>query len=195
MGQDGVAETVVLESWDRVSGHDPKTGDELWVYRENQNCIPSSAVFENVVLAPSSGLTALRPVSGSESPEVAWRSSKLRPGTASPVVQGDRVYTLSSAGILTCGSASDGEVFWQLRLKGPFSSTPVASADRLYCINESGLAHVVGLGETGELLGTTELGETILATPAIADGAIFVRSDRTLWKFAKAAGSMDEGQE
>ncbi|MBN1443650.1 MAG: PQQ-binding-like beta-propeller repeat protein, partial [Planctomycetes bacterium] len=183
---DGDAAAVVLESWDLVSGHDLRTGEQIWVHEEKCYCIPSCALHEGLVLVPSGGLTALRPGARGEAPEVAWRSTRLRPATSSPVVHRGSVYALSGAGVLACGDASSGEARWQLRLKGPYSSTPVIAGEHIFCINEEGGVHVVRLGaEQGEVAGQAELGETILASPAIAQGGIFIRSDRHLWKFGK----------
>jgi outer membrane protein assembly factor BamB len=190
-GRDG-SDTLILESWEQLSGHDPRTGRQLWVYSEGCNCIPSCALFEGLVLVPSGGLTALRPPASGEEPEVAWKSSRLRPATASPLVYRRDVYVLNSAGILTCANAASGERRWQLRLKGPFGSSPVAAGDHIYCINEAGLAQVVKIGEKGEMgemVAKSDFGETILATPAIAGGGIFIRSDRHLWKIAKRSGT------
>jgi outer membrane protein assembly factor BamB len=118
-----------------------------------------------------------------------WQSSKNRPATASPIVLEERIYVLGSPGILTCADARSGEVLWQLRLKGPFSSTPVAAGGHLYCINEEGVVQVVRLaskeGEKGEVVGTGELGQTVLASPAIAAGAIYVRADASLWRISR----------
>lgn len=186
-GIGGVSDTLVLESWDKVSGHDPRTGRELWVYPEKCHCIPSCAVFDGLVLVPSGGLTALRARRGGESPEVAWQSRRLRPATASPLVHRGDVYVLNSAGILTCAEARSGKTRWQLRLEGPFSSTPVAGAEHIYCISEKGLVQVVRIGDKGEVAAKSDLGEKILATPALAQGGIFIRSDRHLWKIANSS--------
>jgi outer membrane protein assembly factor BamB len=57
----------------------------------------------------------------------------------------------------------------------------VIADGKLYAVNEEGLTSVVKLGEKPEVLATNELNDTILATPAIADGAIYLRSDRYLY--------------
>ena len=107
----------------------------------------------------------------------------LRPQTANPTVAGDKLYNVNGAGVLTCASIADGETLWQLRLKGPFSGSPVAAGKHLYYFNEQGLGQVVDAsGKEGKLVSSIELGDTVLCTPAISDGALFVRSDKHLWK-------------
>jgi outer membrane protein assembly factor BamB len=99
---------------------------------------------------------------------------------------GDRVFTVNGAGVLTCGEAATGKRLWQLRLKGPFSSTPVAAGGRMYLVNEKGLVQVVDITQSqGALISELDLAQTVLCTPAIANGAIYLRSDGRLWKLAK----------
>jgi outer membrane protein assembly factor BamB len=146
------------------------------------------AASDGTMFVPSHGLTALQPASSGEKPKQLWQSSQLRPGTASPVVVGQKVFALNDAGILTCGDAATGNRLWQLRLKGPFSSTPVAAGHFLYCVSEKGLAQVVDTSKAeGEVISELDLGETILSTPSISSGAIYFRSDARLWKIGKSA--------
>jgi hypothetical protein len=113
----------------------------------------------------------------------------LNPGFSSPVVFGGKIFSLRGP-ILVSGDARTGELLGQLRLKGNFSSSPVAAGGLIYCFNEDGLAQVAKPGDKEcKLLGSSGLGETILCTPAIADGAMYVRSDKHLWKIAKASGA------
>ena len=96
--------------------------------------------------------------------------------------------------MLACADAKSGQIAWQLRLqvplgektsRGVFTSTPVAAAGHLYIFNEDGVALVVKGGEAGQIVSSHEFGETILCTPAIADGALYVRSDKPLWKVGR----------
>jgi hypothetical protein len=52
----------------------------------------------------------------------------------------------------------------------------------IYCINDAGLGQVVALGEKPKIVATSEFGTTILSSPAVAENAMFVRSDSSLWK-------------
>ena len=177
---------VLLQSGNGLTGFDPSTGKRIWNYDDGCSTIPSSAIAGDIVLAPSNGVTALRFEPNRSEPRVLWNSKRLAPATASPLALGDRVYAVNSAGVLTCASLDDGKMLWQLRLKGPFTASPVAAGQRLFFFNEDGLGQVVDVsGAKGKLAGTGDLGETILGTPAIAGGALYVRSDKHLWKIAQ----------
>ncbi|MEX0701331.1 MAG: PQQ-binding-like beta-propeller repeat protein [Planctomycetales bacterium] len=179
------ADSVLLQSSAGVAAIDPRTGRAQWSYGDGASTVPSSAAADGVVYVPSHGITALRPGATEEPPEQLWRESKLGPSTASPLVHQGRLYSLNSAGVVVCADPGSGEVTWRLRLEGPFSASPVAAGGRLYLFNEQGVGFVVEPGEKdGRIIGRNELGETILGTPAIAGDAIYVRSDRHLWKIA-----------
>lgn len=178
---------IALQSSKGVSAIDPSTGKTVWNYLAGAATIPSSVVAEGILLVPSHGITALRPRSASNEPEELWRSSRLRPATPSPVALGGRIFTVNQAGVLTCGDLRNGQRLWQLRLKGPFSSTPVGWSKYLYLVNENGLLQVVDTApkEEGVVVSQLDLAETILCTPAIHGGALYLRSDRHLWKIAE----------
>jgi outer membrane protein assembly factor BamB len=173
---------VLLQSSRGVQAVEPMTGKEAWNYTEGASTIPSSVVSGNVVYVPSHGITALRPNAESESPEMLWRAGNLSPGTASPFTYDGKIYIANSSGALTCADAKDGKRLWQLRLKGPFSGSPVGAGGRIYFFSEDGLAQAVEPGEkSGEIVDQHDFKETFLCTPAVSDGAIYVRSDQHLY--------------
>ncbi len=181
---------MLLQSPQRFSAHRPTTGDEVWSHKVECSSIPSAVAEDGIVYVPASGLTALRyqPLGAQrpgEAPPVLWKVSALAPGSASPIVYQRRVYCLNGANVLLCGDAATGEVLWKLRLKGPFWATPVAVGEHLYFFNQEGVGQVVRLGAEGALVAENELGESILGSPAVADDALYVRSDAHLWKIAE----------
>jgi outer membrane protein assembly factor BamB len=179
-------ELVLLQSSKGVDAVLPATGEIAWSYKDGAGTIPSSAAADGLVFVPSNGLTALRPNKASETPEVVWRESTLGPGTPSAFAYEGNVYVVNGTGVLKSASAENGKLNWQLRLEGKFASTPVAAGGKLYFFNQEGLGQVVEPGEKkGTIVGEGKLGEEILCTPAIADGAIYVRSNSHLWKIAE----------
>ncbi len=181
---------VAVQSAKGLAALDPSSGATVWSYDEGASTVPSTTVSGGRLYVPSNGLTVLEPGAAGEPPKQVWRAPQLRPGTASPVVVGDQVLVLNDGGILTAGSTVDGHRLWQLRLKGSMTSTPVAAGGHLFCINEEGLVQVVRLGPTaGEVVSEMPLGQTILGTPSIARGSLFVRSDHRLWRIGRPAGS------
>lgn len=178
---------VALQSGKGIAAVEPKTGRVAWEFTDGASTIPSGTVSGGIIFAPSQGLTAILPGVDGQPATQLWRSGQLRPGTASPVVFDGRAYALNSAGVLTCAQATDGARLWQLRLKGPHSATPVVAGKLLYCVNEAGLLQVVdSTAPEGAIVGELDLGQVVLSTPSIAHGALYVRSDGTLWKLKKS---------
>jgi outer membrane protein assembly factor BamB len=174
---------VALQSKDGIDAVDPLTGKTAWSYSEGASTIPSSTRYGEMLLVPSKGLTAIRPRKDGTSFSQGWRVTKLAPKTASPTHAGGKLFNINGAGVLTSANPEDGATLWQLRLQGPFSGSPVTAGKYLYCFNEAGLGQVVDTtSKEGEVVSTIPLGETILATPAISNGAVYIRSDGHLWK-------------
>jgi outer membrane protein assembly factor BamB len=177
---------VALQSSKGLAVVEPATGKTVWSYDDGASTVPSTTVSDGKLYVPSQGLTVLEPAASGQPPKQLWRSAQLRPGTSSPLVLGERVFTLNDGGILSCGDTADGRRLWQLRLKGPFSATPVAAGGFIYCVNEKGLVQVVDPTKPeGEVVGELDLGQTIIGTPSIAAGSLFVRSDGKLWRIGR----------
>src|SRR5690606_4618267 len=100
-----------------------------------------------------------------------------------PIVQGDRLYVVNGAGVLSAARREDGKRVWQLRLQGSYSGSPIIAGDTLFIVTEKGQLQIVALGDDkGEVFATHELGDTVLSTPAVSHGALFVRGEHHLWK-------------
>ncbi len=180
---DGEKPRVLLQGLEQLDAIDPHSGKIIWSLKRPSDAIASSIVAGNTLYVPGGeGLTAFE-LRGNQAPEPRWRNRRLNPSTASPIVLGERIYSLRGS-LLVAANRLDGELIGRLRVKGPFSSSPVAANDLLYCFSEDGTATVVQPSASGEdtILSTGELGETILCTPAIANQAMYVRSDQHLWK-------------
>ena len=124
---------------------------------------------------------AVEPGASERPAKLRWKSQQLSASTASPLVYRGRVYGVNSAAVLVCGDVADGSVLWKERLEGPFSASPVAGDGKLYYVNETGLTTVVNTEGSERIIATNNLGETLLASPAIAGGALLLRSDRHLF--------------
>ncbi len=176
---------VLLQSPTCVTAHDVRTGAELWRLADGAAAIASPVFGDGCLLIPLRGLTALRLSDESDAPEIVWDANRLRPGSSSPLIHDGRVYVLSNASV-RCADAASGELRWAVRLKGTYWATPVLAGGHLYCVNQDGDMQVVKMGDKqGEVVAEHRFGETIHASPAVAGNALYVRSDKHLWKIAK----------
>ncbi len=178
---------VLLQSADRLSAHNPLTGDDVWSYQASCETIPSAATRGKLVYVPSGGLTALEP-QDNKAPKVIWKENRVAPNSASPIVLDDHIYVINGAGVLVCASARDGKVLWQTRLTGSFWATPVIANGHLYAVNQDGVLQVVQLPKDdakGTIVARYEMGEPVYGSPAIGEGALYVPGEKHLFKFAK----------
>jgi outer membrane protein assembly factor BamB len=183
--RDGRAEAV-FQSGGEVSGYDAATGAKRWSYpARGLSTIPSPVSARGVLFVPGGRFLALRPGGKGETPQRLWQSNKLPTGYASPVHYEGRVYAVSARGVVNCADAATGKPLWSERLEGEFAASPLAADGKLYVVSEDGTTTVLRAGGKPEVLGTNALGETVLASPVAANGALYLRSDRHLYCIAE----------
>jgi outer membrane protein assembly factor BamB len=166
-----------------ITAYDVQTGDVLWSYGgQGLGSVPSPVMGDGLIIVPGNPSVALRRSEGSE-PEVVWRSRKLIAAYASPVVYKGRIYAMTAIGV-NCLDVATGEVVWQERLGHGFSASPLIADGKLYVAKEEGDTSVVQLGDTPKVVANNALKEPLLATPAIAGGAIYLRTEKHLYCIA-----------
>ena len=176
-----------------VGGYDPTNGHELWRvrYGDGYSVVPRP-VFAHGLIYISSGFDspvvyAINPAGAHgdvTDTHVAWKHRKGGPTTPSLLVVGDNLYCVSDLGIASCVDAVTGNLHWTHRFDGKFSASPVAAEGRVYFQNEDGVGFVIKAGTSFEQLAENDLGERSLASYAVTDHALFIRTEKHLWKIA-----------
>ena len=118
---------------------------------------------------------------------IAWSERRGVPGVPSPLYYNGRLYTFQNGGIVFCRVARTGELLYTARLGVPgyYYSSPVAADQKVYIASEEGVVVVLDAGEKFKVLATNKLDGTILATPALVDRNIYVRTENRLYAFGK----------
>jgi outer membrane protein assembly factor BamB len=104
------------------------------------------------------------------------------PSTPSPVLVDDLLYVVNDAGIATCVEADTGQIVWQQRLDGNFYASPIYGAGRIYLFARNGATTVLAPGRAPRILAVNKLEGTVMASPAVSDHALFVRSKTHLYR-------------
>jgi outer membrane protein assembly factor BamB len=177
---------VLVQSGSELSALDPATGRKLWHYSGGLSTIPSPFPANDLVVATGGDSVALRP--GADGPTVVWKSNRLKSAYATPLFYQERIYSVNSANLLIWLDAATGKPVGDLRLNKPVAASPVAADGKVFQVTEDGTTFVVQAGPEPKLIATNALNDTILATPAIANGAIFLRSDKKLYCLASTSG-------
>mgnify|MGYP003671350071 CR=1 FL=1 len=172
-------------------GYDVHTGEELWTIRHggfNAAIRPlrsGDLLFLNTGSERSHTL-AVRiddQMKGdiTES-HIVWDREKRNASEASPVIVDGMLIQITRGGIVSCNDVKTGDEIWEERLPGQFLPAPIVSGDRLYFSNDRGETHLVRAAKTWEVLGMNQLPSPISSSPAVAEGAIFLRTKTHLHK-------------
>jgi outer membrane protein assembly factor BamB len=176
---------ALFQTTQEVTAYEPDTGKVRWSFSaEPTSQVPSPIVHKDrIYVAAGNQYLALRP-NPTGAPEVVWRSNKMGLHYASPVYYQDHIYGLTGIG-LSCLDAADGKQLWAERARGMFWASPIVISGKVYVVNEEGLTVVIQAGDKPKVLARNTLKDTILATPAVADGALYLRSDHYLYCIAR----------
>jgi outer membrane protein assembly factor BamB len=187
----GSAELIVNSS-KGVSGHNPSTGELLWEFEEASRFpIPVAVQHEGVVYTSrgyrSGPFMAIRPGGRGKVADshVIWRVATGAPYVSSIVHYDGLIYMVGDVGVVTVTDARTGERVWQERIGGVFSASPVAGDGKIYLLGEGGETVVLAAGRTPRILARNKLDARQLASPAIAGGRLFIRSDDALFAIGR----------
>ena len=122
---------------------------------------------------------------GTGEPEIAYRVMKSVPLVPTPIAVEGRLFLWSDAGVVTCVRLETGEQLWQKRVGGNYFGSPVAVGRTIYCIDKTGTVVVIAADSQFELLGKTSLGEPSFATPAVANGVMYLRTATKLFSLGR----------
>jgi len=183
---------LIVNSSERVDAYDPRSGAFLWhVGGSNQFPIPAPTFHDGVVYLTrgyrSGPFMAVRPGGRGDisRSHVVWEVPTGAPYISSLVYDEGILYMASDVGAVTAIDAASGRRIWQQRVDGIFSASPVAGDGKIYFVSETGETIVVKAGRQPEILARNDLGERLIASPAISNGQLFIRSDGQLFAIGK----------
>ena len=184
---------VVVAATTKVRSYDLRDGTLIWECAGlGMNTIPHPIRQDDLVFVMSGyqnpKLMAIRlgregDLTGTDA--IVWTQTKGNSYTPSPVIFDNKLYVLTDTGMLSCYNARTGEPYYQqtrLPKTYSFKSSPVGANGKLYLATENDDVVVVKMGETFEVLATNTMpGETFIATPAISNGDIYLRSKSRIY--------------
>jgi len=186
-----------------IRGYDPLTGKELWRFSDGNTEVKMQApLIAHGLIYITGGYPAGRPMyafrpgavgdislkAGQETNDfIAWRASKGSPYTPTPIIYGDLLYVCSDNGVLTTYDAKTGQQVYQERLPSSFSASPVAADGKLFLASQDGDVFVVKAGRTFTLLATNPMGQALMATPAISNDTLIVRTENYIYAIGENA--------
>jgi outer membrane protein assembly factor BamB len=185
----GGKKQIISPGSDAVVAYDPNGGKEIWRAGYDGYSVIPRPVFGHGMIFISSGydypvVLGIR-VDGKgdvTKSHIAWTLTKNAPHTPSLLLVGNELYMVSDRGIATCVDAKTGKTHWTEKVGGAFSASPFHTDGKIYLQSEDGVTTVFRAGTKFEKLATSELGERTFASYAVADGAIYLRTETKLYR-------------
>jgi outer membrane protein assembly factor BamB len=193
----GSRDELIASGAEMVISYDPATGKELWRANGTQSHpIPSPVATKGLVFLSAGSqakvVMAMKPGGSGNLKDskdlLMWRYNKGAAYVPSPIAIGDYLYLLSDAGLMTCIDAVTGERKYEggrVPVPATFFASPVAFEDKILLTSEDGDSFVIEAGPVHKVLQTNTVGEPVYASPAIANGTIYIRGDKHLFAIRK----------
>lgn len=187
----GGKDVLVSPAANWVYGYDAATGSELWKVDFEElgfSNSPRPVADENYLFVCTGFMKSqilaikLDRSNTSSEPTVAWRFKKQVPSISSPLLVGKELYFIADqGGVMTCVDTESGEMLWHERLSGNHTASPVLSGGHIYVAGRDGTTTVIKPGREYKEVARNELASGIMASPAVADGALFVRTEEAVY--------------
>lgn len=194
---------LVANASNYIRGYDPHNGKELWRLGRSSKITAPTPIFADGVFVVASGRGPERPIfvvrpnsrgdltlpeGKTNSEAVLWSRTGRGSYMPTPLVYNGILYVLANNGLFDAYNLQTGDEIYRQRLPligSGFSASPVAADGKIYLSNEDGEILVIAAGQKFSHLGTNSMGELLMATPALSDGVMYVRSAGTLFAIGK----------
>jgi outer membrane protein assembly factor BamB len=190
---------LVANASNFIRGYDPATGKELWRLGGSSKITAPTPIFGEGLFVVASGRGPERPIfvvrpdargdltlgeGKTASDSIVWSRTGRGSYMPTPLIYNGVLYVLANNGTFDAYDLKTGNELYRQRLAtvgSGFSASPVAADGKIYLSNEDGEILVITAGEKFNLLATNSLDELLMATPALSDGVMYVRSAASLF--------------
>lgn len=194
---------LVTNASNFIRGYDPRTGKELWRLGHSSKITAPTPIFSDDLFVVASGRGPERPIfvvranargdltlpEGKTSSEaVAWSRTGRGSYMPTPLIYKGVLYVLANNGLFDAYNLRTGEEVYRQRLPvvgSGFSASPIAADGKIYLSNEDGEMLIIAAGDKFTHIATNSMGELLMATPALSDGVMYVRSSNSLFAIGR----------
>lgn len=183
---------IIAPGSDCVLALDPASGEVIWDVRYTGYSVVPKPIFHQGLVYISTSfdrpeMLAIDPTGRGvvTDTNVVWRVDRNAPKTPSMVAHKGSIYSVSDDGIVHCVDATTGETLFRKRLGGGFSASPILAGEYIYFTSEQGETTVIRAGVEFEQVETNDLGERTLASMAVVDGDIMLRTVDALYRIGQ----------
>ena len=194
---------LVTNAANFIRGYDPKTGVERWRLGKSSKITAPTPIAADDLIVVASGRGPERPIfvikpgaHGDITPRdgettstgVVWSKTARGPYMPTPLAYRGQLYVLGNNGVFDAYELKTGTEIYRQRMPqvgNGFSASPIAADGKIYVSSEDGDISVLTAGRDFTPIATNALGELIMATPALSDGVMYVRTEHTLFAIGK----------
>jgi outer membrane protein assembly factor BamB len=194
---------LVTNASNFVRGYDPRTGKELWRIGKSSKITAPTPIYADGLFVIASGRAPERPIfvvradargdltlpaGETSNAGVAWSKNARGPYMPTPIIYKGVLYVLANTGLFDAIELQTGKDVYRQRLEkvgNGFSASPVAADGKIYLANEDGEILVVTAGPTFSQIAINSMGELVMATPALSEGVMYVRSATGLFAIGR----------
>jgi outer membrane protein assembly factor BamB len=194
---------LVTNASNFIRGYDPSTGKELWRLGGSSKITAPTPIFGAGLIVVASGRGPERPIfvvrpnargdltlpaGKTASDSIVWSRTGRGSYMPTPLIYNGVLYVLANNGLFDAYNLQTGDELYRQRLPSVgsgFSASPVAADGRIYLASEDGEMLVIAAGEKFNHLATNSMGELLMATPALSDGIMYVRSSASLFAIGR----------
>lgn len=193
---------LITNATNYIRGYDARNGKEIWRLNRNASITVPTPFVAHQLIYVTSGYRPVQPIYAirldavgdislsqgtTSSKHVAWSRFRGGPYLPTPIVYGNYLFTCANNGVFTCYNAKTGKRIYRRRVghgnASSFTASIVAADGKIFLTAEAGVIYEIQSGPQFKLLSEHHIGEYTLATPAIAGGRFFVRTNKHLIAF------------
>jgi PQQ-like domain len=190
---------LVTNSPKFIRGYDPRTGKELWRLGGSSKITAPTPIFSDGLFIVASGRAPERPIfvvkpgargdltlkdGATSSESIVWSRTGRGSYMPTPLAYNGLLYVLANNGVFDAYDVKTGAEVYRQRLAyvgSGYSASPVAADGKIYLSSEDGEMLVVAAGREFQLLSTNSMGELLMATPALSEGLMFIRTAESVF--------------
>jgi outer membrane protein assembly factor BamB len=194
---------LITNAANYIRGYDPNTGKELWRLGGSSKITAPTPVYADDLIVVASGRRPEKPIfvirpnargdvtlpqGKTNSDAIVWSMTGRGSYMPTPIVYRGTLYVLANQGLFDAYDLKTGKEIYRQRLDligSGYSASPVAADGKIYLSNEDGEISVIAAGEKFSQIATNSMGEMLMATPALSDGVMYVRSSTSLFAIGK----------
>lgn len=181
----GKRDELMLISEPSIVSYNPTTGKEIWSVNGMYGEVGPSLAYANGMVFGVNEYAMIMAVKVGDTPELIWEDSDYLSDIPSPVATDKYLFLVTSYGAVACYNAQTGSLFWEHDFDDGFFASPMLVEGKVYLLDKTGKMQIIKADGEFEQVGQASLGEATVATPAFANGRIYIRGEKNLYCIGK----------